>query len=507
MFVRNGVQDIISKLKKKIEHISFFRSLRFRIFFLVMVAGIVPCILLSMIIMHSYESRAVSVRTSTVRNQCTVLANHLLYYNYLENQSIDTINAELEQLSNLYNGRVLIMNSDYRIIKDTYGISAGKYMISEEVVRTFKRENVSTYDNNNKYIEVTTPIIANSVSDGDERGDEQGRVVGVMLTSVSTEEISETISMLWRIAHIITSITVILIIIGSYIASTRIVKPFDVISNSIDAIQEGFESTEMTVNDYLETEKITTAFNHLLGRMRALDDSRQEFVSNVSHELKTPITSVKVLADSLLQQGDNVPAEMYREFMEDIAHEIDRENDIINDLLALVRMDKKGAGLNLEKCDMEELIENIIKRLDPIAQKNGIEVFFETVRDVVADVDRTKLSLAITNLIENGIKYNNPGGRVVVRLDSEPFMFVLEVSDNGMGIPEEALPNIFERFYRVDKSHSREIGGNGLGLAITRNAILMHKGAIKVESELGVGSTFTVKIPLSYIEENMPDET
>ena len=500
MFVQSGVRDIISKLKRKIGQLRIFRSLRFRIFFLVTVAGIVPCVLLSLIIMHSYESRAVSVRTSTVRNQCMVLANHLLNYDYLENQSIETINAELEQLSSLYNGRVLIMNSDYRIIKDTYGISEGKYMISEEVVRTFKRENVSTYDGKNKYIEVTTPIIVNTVQDSG-RSDEQGNVVGVMLTSVSTEEIAETISMLWRISHIITSVAVILIIVCSYIASTRLVRPFDVITNSIDEIQEGFEHREMTVNDYLETEKITTAFNHLLGRMQALDDSRQEFVSNVSHELKTPITSVKVLADSLLQQGDGVPAEMYREFMEDIVHEIDRENDIINDLLTLVRMDKKDASLNPQKCDMEELIESIIKRLDPIAQKNQIEVYFETVRDVVADVDRTKMSLAITNLIENGIKYNNPGGRVVVRLDAEPLMFVLEVSDTGMGIPEESLPNIFERFYRVEEeARSRASGGTGLGLSITKEIIRAHGENINVISTEGVGTEFIFSLPVSSDE-------
>ena len=465
--------------------------------------------MLSNIILKSYESRAVSVRTSTVRNQCTVLANHLLNYGYLDDPSIDTVNAELEQLSSLYDGRVLIMNRDYRVIKDTYGISEGKYMISEEVVRTFARDNVSTYDNVNKFIEVTTPIIANGTAsdNGDDFAREgEDQVIGVMLTSVSTEEIQETIDILWRISNVITVAAVVLIIVWAYISARRIVKPFEGISNSIDAIQEGFDHSEITVNDYLETEKITTAFNHLLGRMQALDDSRQEFVSNVSHELKTPITSVKVLADSLLSQGDEVPAEMYREFMEDIVHEIDRENDIINDLLALVKMDKKGATLNLEACDMEELIDSIIHRLDPLARKADIEIVFETIRDVVAEVDKTKMSLAITNLIENGIKYNTPGGKVYVRLDAEPMMFTLDVSDTGIGIPEDALPNIFERFYRVDKSHSREIGGNGLGLAITRNVILMHKGAIKVESKMGEGSTFSVKIPLNYIIEPESDE-
>lgn len=480
------------------------RSLKFRIFLLVMLVGTLPCVILGGVIVRSYESRAVSLRTSTVRNQCTVLANHLLNYGYLEDTSIETVNAELEQLSNIYDGRVLIMNRDYKVIKDTYGISEGKYMISEEVVKAFAKENVSRYDDENGFIEVTTPIVSETTDTSSSGGANEGEVVGVMLTSVTTEEINETINMMHAGATIVFVIAVVLIIVHAYISSSRIVRPFNGISNAIDNIQEGFDEREIYVNDYLETERITDAFNHMLGRIKLLDDSRQEFVSNVSHELKTPITSMKVLADSLLSQGDDVPADVYREFMEDIVHEIDRENDIINDLLTLVRMDKKGATLVAKECNIEELLNLIIKRLRPIADQKNVEIIFEKIRDVSAEVDETKISLAFTNLIENAIKYNVDGGKVHIKLDAEPLIFTLEVTDTGIGIPQEDIPQIFERFYRVDKSHSREIGGNGLGLAIVRNAIVMHKGAIRVESQVDKGTTFTVKIPMSYI---MPGDT
>ena len=192
--------------------------------------------------------------------------------------------------------------------------------------------------------------------------------------------------------------------------------------------------------------------------------------------------------------------------MEDIVNEVDREDKIINDLLSLVKMDRAGANLQIEKCDIDEMIEAIVKRLSPIAGKAGVELVFETIRPVVAEVDETKLSLAITNVIENGIKYNHEGGTVKITLDSEPMMFTVTVEDTGIGIPEEDVPNIFERFYRVDKSHSREIGGTGLGLAIARGAVLMHKGAIKVESRVGEGSRFDIKIPLSYIVARQPDQ-
>ena len=236
----------------------------------------------------------------------------------------------------------------------------------------------------------------------------------------------------------------------------------------------------------------------MLGRMKVLDDSREEFVSNVSHELKTPLASMKVLADSLVTQ-DQVPIELYQEFMGDIAKEIDRENDIINDLLTLVKMDKTAQNLNISQVNVNDLLELILKRLRPIAEKKQIEIVLESFRPVTAEIDEVKMTLAISNLVENAIKYNHDEGWVHVSLNADHKYFYVKVSDSGIGIPKEDQDHIFERFYRVDKSHSREIGGTGLGLAITRNAVIMHRGSIKVYSEPEEGTTFTVRIPLIYV--------
>ena len=218
----------------------------------------------------------------------------------------------------------------------------------------------------------------------------------------------------------------------------------------------------------------------------------------MSHELKTPLTSMKVLADSLVGQ-ENVPIELYQEFMQDITEEIDRENKIISDLLALVKMDKKASDLTIEQMNINALLESILKRLRPIADKRHIDLILDSFRPVTADVDEVKFTLAISNLVENGIKYNVDDGWVRVSLDADHKYFYVTVADSGMGIPEESIERIFERFYRVDKSHSREIGGTGLGLAITRSAIAMHHGAIKVYSKEDEGTTFSVRIPLTYI--------
>ena len=162
-------------------------------------------------------------------------------------------------------------------------------------------------------------------------------------------------------------------------------------------------------------------------------------------------------------------------------------------------MDKKNADLNIQSININDLLELILKRLRPIAAKSDIELVFESFRPVVAEVDEVKLTLALSNLIENAIKYNVESGWVHVSLNADHKFFYVKVADSGIGIPEEDQERIFERFYRVDKSHSREIGGTGLGLAITRNAILMHRGAIKVYSKPGEGTTFTVRVPLAYI--------
>ncbi|MEG1742379.1 MAG: ATP-binding protein, partial [Acetivibrio sp.] len=254
----------------------------------------------------------------------------------------------------------------------------------------------------------------------------------------------------------------------------------------------------VSIQGYNEVKRIADSFNHLLTRLQTLEKSRQEFVSNVSHELKTPITSMKVLSDSLLMQ-DEVPAELYREFMLDIAEEIEREDKIINDLLSLVKLDKTAGEMNISQININDLLEQILKRLRPIAAKRNIELVYESFRPVMADVDEVKLSLAISNLIENAIKYNFDDGWVRVSLNADHKFFYITVADSGVGIPEELQDQVFERFYRVDKARSRETGGTGLGLSITKSAVLMHRGAIKVYSKEKEGTTFTVRIPLNYI--------
>ena len=170
---------------------------------------------------------------------------------------------------------------------------------------------------------------------------------------------------------------------------------------------------------------------------------------------------------------------------------------IINDLLTLSRLDHVSSDdLSLQKVDIGALIESILKRLRPLAQQRNIELVYESMREVNAEADPIRLSLALTNLVENAIKYNHENGWVKVVCDADYRYAYIRVADSGIGIPQEALPHVFERFYRVDKARSRERGGTGLGLSIASSIVLMHGGAIRVSSTPGEGSTFTVRIPV-----------
>ena len=395
-------------------------------------------------------------------------------------------------ISNLYEGRVMIIDSSLRVVRDTYGISEGKTIVSEEVIRCFQGENVSNltnYDREHGYIEMTTPIIDSSM--------EPSVIVGVMLTSISNDAIVNTMEAVNRRGVILQNLIVVVVMALAMTLSVLLTRPFNRVTEAIREVKEGYSDESISVTDYAETVHIVDAFNQLLKRMRDLDVSRQEFVENVSHELKTPMAAIKVLADSLLVQQD-APVELYQEFLGDITSEIDRENRIITDLLALVKMDKKAQELNIVSLNVNDLTELILKRLRPIARKKDVEVVFESMRPVTAEVDEVKMTLIMTNLVENAIKYNKDHGWVRVELDADHQYFTFRVSDSGVGIPEDALAHIYDRFYRVEKSHSREIGGTGLGLAITKSAVLVHRGTITVTSKEGQGSSFSVRIPLFY---------
>lgn len=466
--------------------------LNVKILILVCLATVIPTIIISVIIDITYVRRSTDSECDRLYAMSEVYARQAVTSGYIESQADVTMDSKLDEFALLIGGRVMLINSSLRIVYDSYSYDKGKIFLWENVTKSAAGEKLSYYDDNIGMITTTIPVTTPDDSD-------EPVVIGILLASGSFEYINTSLHRMINIETIILLMIVVLSLVVGTLVGTSFSYPVREAIRQFDRGIMGDEIGTIEVKGFDEIEELTDRFNQYVSKMEAIDKSRQEFVSNVSHELKTPLTSMKVLADSIVSMGE-APVELYQEFMSDITNEIDRETDIIEDLLAMVRMDRSGVNMNISNVNINELTEQILKRLKPTAEKNDVEIVLESFRPITAEVDEVKLSLAISNLIENGIKYNNPGGYVHISLNSDHQYFYIKVEDNGLGIPKDSLDMIFERFYRVDKSHSREIGGTGLGLAITHMAVLMHYGEIMVDSVLGEGTTFDVRIPLNHIE-------
>ena len=472
-------------------------SVKLPLIILTVLFCMIPLLVESRILASSSRQEQVERRIIDVQNQCQILSNKMSRSGYLTNSALDNaaIDTELSLLSDIFSGRILIVNSGFKIVEDTFAISDGKTLISDEVIRCFQGENTSRYDSLKHYFVLAIPIPEFEQETGTIT---TGKTAGVMIVTASTESMYSLEESLKDKASLYEMMIFVIVLIVTILSVHLIMKPFGTLIASIRRAGDGNLDEDVNEEAYRETKQISGTINKTLEKLKAVDQSRQEFVSSVSHELKPPITSIRVLADSLMGMED-APKELYQEFMHDISDEIDRESKIIDDLLTLVRMDKASSELSCTQVQINGLIEMVLKRLRPIARKRNIELIFESKRDVTADIDEVKFSLAINNLVENAVKYNKEDGWVRVTLDADHKFFYLKVADSGIGIPAEFKERVFERFYRVDKARSRETGGTGLGLAITRSVVLMHHGAIRVDSVEGEGSTFMVRIPLIYI--------
>lgn len=461
-------------------------SLKVSIFLIFLCIFFITYYSLDRIIIYGFLRKSMDETVTQVKWQSNILASDILAMDFFKNPDSDAADVEIQQMAYAYSARILIINSDYIIVKDNYIFDEGKTIITEDVINAFKGKSHSHINYKSSSAVITTPII-----------DDTGKISGVIKVSLSGYATIQTINYMKRIS-IAVMIALLLVFSGILVfVIYKLTSPAKDMKEAILSLSDGDKNARIKKQTIKEYKDIGDAVNVLLDRLESIDGSRDEFVSNVSHELKTPMTSMKVLADSLLAT-ENAPIEMYKEFMQDIAEEIDRENEIIGDLLNLVRTDGERAVLNIETVDVNELMEVVLKRLKPIALKNNIEIIFESMRPVTASIDRVKFIIVLTNIIENAIKYNHPEGWVKITLNADHKFFYVDVSDSGIGIPEECKDQVFERFYRVDKARSRETGGTGLGLAITKNIVLLHKGSIKFYSKENEGTTFNIRIPLNY---------
>ena len=324
---------------------------------------------------------------------------------------------------------------------------------------------------------------------------EGGELRGVLVYISQVQEIYESLRDIQiRIISWMAIVLTAVLVINALVLRT-ITRPIGELNEGISRMSKGDLSARVRVRGNNEFAGLARAFNSMSERLEQLDKSRSQFVSNASHELKTPLSTMKILIETLMYQDPPDPA-MTKEFLNDANQEIDRLNRIVSDLLTLVNIDN-GMKLNLAELDIGALLQEQVKRLSPLARENGVELDCAVKEALEVNGDATKLQQVVYNIIDNAIKYTPRGGEVHCTLARSGRKAVIRVSDTGVGIPAEDLPHIFDRFYRVDKARSRETGGTGLGLSIVKQFVLLHGGTIDAKSAPGKGSTFIIELPLA----------
>ena len=481
IFILNGELVTISS------KIRWYQTVRFKLFTAVLLVSIVPLIIFSIYMVHTLGRYFEESSEREALYQANKIAGSIQKAGYLTSPNKkDDLIAELSDKSSEGGFRIIVVDANGYVVSDTNNSATGKVYLVPEILVALSGRDEANLRQDEKAV-YASAYIENSAS----------KKIGAVLVVTSFDDIHTLLSEInarWMVIAILIAIIVIILV---FVMARIIMEPLKNISVTIQKISAGQLHQRIETKGHDEFAHLSEAINNMTTRLEQMDSSRQEFVSNVSHELKTPLSSIKVLTESILLQ-ENVPTEMYSELLRDINSEIDRMTNIVNDLLSLVRLDYNGAKLNIAETDVNKMLRDIIKRIKPLADNKSITLNYDATKEVTIDADEVKLSLAISNLVENGVKYTPVGGEVSVSLDADHQNCYITVQDTGIGIDEEEQSKIFERFYRIDKTRDRETGGTGLGLAITHSTIVLHNGSVKIISGEGQGATFIVRLPLKY---------
>ena len=395
-----------------------------------------------------------------------------------------TVRSTISDMDSLLVTRLTVTDHAGKILYDTYGPEfAGSYALFPEIVDALGSNKVFSWYYRSGAVEsrVAVPIISYGNLIGCVYMMEHDTTQGALIASL--EQNILTVTLMLEIFVIIFSVAF------SMVFSRRLRR----ILSSIRIIRSGDYTHKVFMGGHDELTYLGNEFNDLTDRLHDSQRTQRQFVSDASHELKTPLASIKLLADSILQ--NDMDAETAREFVADIGDEADRLTRMSEKLLSLSKVDSEYGG-NREIVYISPTVRRVARMLRGVARKNSITLSLDLENDCSILVLEDDLYQIIFNLVENGIKYNTPGGKLTVSLRHDEENAIIEVADTGMGIPAEAVGHIFERFYRVDKARSRQSGGSGLGLAIVRDTVNRNDGEITVQSTPGKGTTFTVVFPV-----------
>ncbi len=409
-----------------------------------------------------------------------------------------TLNYRLKESADGLDGRLLLLDTDGKVQYDSFNDLCGQRLAVPEVLRVLMLGEISAYGMYRPGRETVLRMSGEPDADylaygAHETLGSRGRN-GVLLYVSRIQGMVDSLRTVQRQLYTVFVFTAAAALILALILSRVLTTPIVNLSRTMRKMGQGDLSVRVPEKGSGELRQLAENYNMMASQLENLDKSRNQFVSNASHELKTPLATMKIMLETMIYEPE-MPSELRQEFMQDMNHEIDRLTGIISDLLVLTRMDNKSDAMKTEEIDLSALTEETVRLLTPAAERRQQRLESGVTPGLRMRGDRSKLHQVLSNLIDNAMKYTQDGGEIRVSLTENGDSLIWQVQDNGVGIPPEDLEHIFDRFYRVDKARSRETGGTGLGLSIVRQLVSMHGGRITVQSEPGRGSCFTVTLP------------
>jgi signal transduction histidine kinase len=391
--------------------------------------------------------------------------------------------------------RVVISSETARVVYDTSvrENAVGHFWVHPEIAQALVGSDVfwSAYDGQAFESRYSQPIYS------------QGRIIGALYLFDYDSDLGNILSRLQTNLGTFSVIIFLALLLVSYLISMALTGRFSTLLTTIHAIQDGNYDVPAPASGKDELAQVAQQINRMSSRIQKTETLRAQFVTDASHELKTPLASMRLLADSILQTTDMDP-ETTHEFIADISEEIDRLGRLAEKLIHLTRMERYGASVQ-RAVFPQEIILRAQHMLQPLAVQANVQIECHADADCAILGEADDLYRIVYNLMENAVKYNQPGGQVDVYCYARDVEVLIIVKDTGVGIPEDDIPRIFDRFYRVDKARSRDAGGTGLGLAVVQETVERLGGAIQTESVLGQGTRFTLSFPVAIVPETPPE--
>lgn len=426
---------------------------------------------------------------------------------HIGRETADAFYQRLEQAARQSGGRLLVVDMDGKVIYDTFNERCGTLLSLGEVHSVLRGETDGDYGfhlQDGAGVEQASSLFDRFTGRDVSRIwvgcftaplEQKGEKQGVLLSLSSVQDTVDSLVFMRDRMLGVFALALVAVLAMAGVISRVVTRPVKELSAGIERMSKGDYEHRVHVPGRSEMAQLAAAFNQMSEQVHNLDEARNQFVSNASHELKTPLTTIKILVESMIYQEDMDP-QLRSEFLTDIDREIDRLSSVVGDLLTLVHIDSHKLKLRREMMVFADTVRESVSRLTPLAQKRGQEIHMQIADSCEMFADPGKLAQVCYNIIENAIKYTPDGGRITVSLHRSGRDAVLEIADTGVGIPQEDLPHIFDRFYRVDKARSRDTGGTGLGLSIVKQIVRLHAGSVTVQSEKDRGTTFTVQLPV-----------